>query len=1056
MKNSILFFFCLFCSHLFAQNFDKAWASLEKRIRAGEDIGANEQSAFLAKYEKDLASHPIEKSILYNGIANKFTLAQNYNDAIAFHEKSIELAKIAGDTIYAALYYYDLASLYNHIGYYTNAEPYFIKSLPTLSLYYGQSSLKYTMCFKELTDMYIEMGRYNEAKVYNDALLYYFKTLNGEQDRMYLICLTNDARISQGYGEYEKAIDLFEKINRIHAIAVPMDTSDYISSLNNTAEAYRQLNEYSQAMSLFEKALSYSFAYSKNEELSLATIYNNYGLCLKATGNYQQAEEAFDKCTAIYNKLKLDFIPDYTNSLSNKADMYRILGRNKQAYDLLAEVKDIREKSLGTKHVNYANTITNMALVRIADYFNSGNHEYLSDAENYLTTAMSIYKEALGEYHPYYANCLNNLSMLAIYFKKWKEAENYKSKALEITKQLYGDTTVQYANFLGGTVSLYEASGNYQKAIENVETAARILQNKLGKKHIDYIDGQFNLAYLKWKIKDYPSAQKLFIQTVNSYKEQFNNFFESMSENEQMSFYLTIGDRFESVNSFMIEYTRQFPNKNHSELLSTCFNNQLFIKSILLSQSIATRRTILNSKDTSLINMYNQWLSVKQTIAGIYRDSEYEKNYWNEAELQVQSDKLEQKIKSKINLFKKNTDCSYKAIQTKLADNEAALAILREDIKTSDTTSQTEYVALLIKKTSPNPELIRFNDANYFETLFIEQYQEAIDNKKEDQVSYQRFWEPIALKTTGINKLYITSDGIYNQINLYTLYNPAKRKYLLDLTEISIVPNLSYLNETFTPSENKTAVLFGNPDYEYDFNKKKTIMTSGTVAKNRFGFSELPPLPGTQTEVENISASLKQNDWKVSTYTKTEATESALKTVESPKVLHIATHGFFLKNIKEYEDKSILGFETNNLKSNPLLRSGIMMAGASVVARDTNNIYKEQDGIFTAYEASLLNLTNTDLVVLSACETGLGVDLNSQGVFGLQRAFYIAGAKNLIMSLWAVDDDATQLLMSEFYREWSKQPTQQTISAAFKKAQAEVRKRYPHPYYWGAFVLLGK
>ena len=224
---------------------------------------------------------------------------------------------------------------------------------------------------------------------------------------------------------------------------------------------------------------------------------------------------------------------------------------------------------------------------------------------------------------------------------------------------------------------------------------------------------------------------------------------------------------------------------------------------------------------------------------------------------------------------------------------------------------------------------------------------------------------------------------------------------------------------------------------------------------NRFGFTDLPALPGTKTEVENISGYLKTNKWDVKVFIDKEASEEQLKKVASPKVLHIATHGFFLKNIDNYDDKSFLGFEANKLRMNPLLRSGIMMAGASVVARDTLNLNKGQDGIFTAYEASLLNLTNTDLVVLSACETGLGVNLNNQGVFGLQRAFYIAGAKNLIMSLWVVDDDATQILMSEFYKEWALNPAKENINKAFKKAQGEVRKKYPHPYYWGAFTLLG-
>lgn len=1039
------------------QSFDKAWASLEKRIRAGEVLSAKDQLEFLDKYKKDFESYPIQKSILYNGLGNDAFGNENYKDAISYFNNSIELAEKAKDTVYLALYNYDLATLYNHVGYYANAEPLYLKALPTLSAYYGQSSIEYTMRFKVLTEMYVEMGRYNEAKLYNDALLHYFKTLRGEQDREYLICLNNDARISQGYGEYDKAIEIFNKLMHLHGTKNPIDTADYITTINNTAEAYRQLQNYKEAIALFEKALQLSYRFSQNDNISLATIYNNYGLCYKATGDYQNAEKSFDNCTAIYKKLKLDFIPDYTNSLSNKADMYRLLGRNKQAYDLLLEVKDIREKSLGTKHINYANTITNMALVRISDYSASGMKEHLTEAESLLLQAKEIYAESLGEYHPFYANCINNISMLYLHLKRYQEAEVFKLRALDIVKKMYGDTNVRYANFLGGTISLYEANGNYKKAIENVEKANTIIKKELGEKHIDYIDGNFNLAYLKWKTKDYKGAEKLFIATLPLYQFQFNSFFESMSENEQISFYFTVSEKFERLNKFMIEYTKLFPKENHNELIATCFNNQLFLKSILLNQSISTRRQILNSNDTALINTYEKWLNTKQVLAGIFRDSDYEKNYWNEAELQLECDKLEQKIKSLTNSFRKTNTINYKQISDRLNVNEAAITILREELTINDSTASTEYIALLVKKSSLYPQLIRFKSSELFENSFLDHYQDNIENKKEDKLSYDRFWKQIAEQLNGISKVYLTADGVFNKVNLYTLQNPVTGKYIIDEFEISILPNLTYLNDTYQSNNNNTAQLFGNPDYEYDFSKKTSShVLNNAIAKNRFGFSELPPLPGTQTEVDNITQSLKSNKWNINTYTKTEATEAKLKTVKSPKVLHIATHGFFLKDIDELTDKTILGFESNNLKSNPLLRSGIMMAGASVVARDTANIYKEQDGIFTAYEASLLNLTNTDLVVLSACETGLGVELNNQGVFGLQRAFYIAGAKNLIMSLWIVDDHATQLLMSEFYKLWSVNPTQKNISTAFKKAQTSVRNQYPHPYYWGAFVLLGK
>src|SRR6202008_1205273 len=167
--------------------------------------------------------------------------------------------------------------------------------------------------------------------------------------------------------------------------------------------------------------------------------------------------------------------------------------------------------------------------------------------------------------------------------------------------------------------------------------------------------------------------------------------------------------------------------------------------------------------------------------------------------------------------------------------------------------------------------------------------------------------------------------------------------------------------------------------------------------------------------------------------------EQNLKQLESPAILHIATHGFFLPD-EDYGDEKIMGFESNVARQNPLLRCGLVMAGATAYAKD-KTISKKEDGILNAYEASLLNLQNTELVTLSACETALGETSMGQGVYGLQRAFQTAGARSLLMSLWVVDDNATQELMTEFYKEWLN-----TISGnkrtSLRKAQLTLKEKY--------------
>jgi CHAT domain-containing protein len=176
-----------------------------------------------------------------------------------------------------------------------------------------------------------------------------------------------------------------------------------------------------------------------------------------------------------------------------------------------------------------------------------------------------------------------------------------------------------------------------------------------------------------------------------------------------------------------------------------------------------------------------------------------------------------------------------------------------------------------------------------------------------------------------------------------------------------------------------------------------------------------------------------------------DASEKNLKEAKSPRVLHIATHGFFLPETENTEEK-VFGIEAGKLKENPMLRSGLMLAGAEKVIEGSG-----EDGILTAYEAMNLSLENTEIVVMSACETGLGDVKNGEGVYGLQRAFKVAGANAIIMSLWKVNDDATQELMTLFYKYYAVSGNKQD---AFKKAQLELKTKFKDPYYWGAFVLV--
>jgi CHAT domain-containing protein len=203
--------------------------------------------------------------------------------------------------------------------------------------------------------------------------------------------------------------------------------------------------------------------------------------------------------------------------------------------------------------------------------------------------------------------------------------------------------------------------------------------------------------------------------------------------------------------------------------------------------------------------------------------------------------------------------------------------------------------------------------------------------------------------------------------------------------------------------------------------------------------------------VSQLQFMLKQKGWLTSEYVEKFASEEKIKELTNSKIVHIATHGFYKPTAHVTVEQQMEGNEAV-LAQNPLMRNGLLLKGAGDLMDKTDYNYNMESGILTAYEAMSLNLDKTDLVVLSACETGLGDLEAGEGVYGLQRAFLVAGAKVLIMSMFKVDDEATQKLMLKFYQKWLNSGN---LRLSFTDAKKELRLEYPEPIYWGAFMMIG-
>jgi CHAT domain-containing protein len=384
-----------------------------------------------------------------------------------------------------------------------------------------------------------------------------------------------------------------------------------------------------------------------------------------------------------------------------------------------------------------------------------------------------------------------------------------------------------------------------------------------------------------------------------------------------------------------------------------------------------------------------------------------------------------------------------------------------------DTPSDTIiYLFFIIKSELNEPEVFITQKTSESEEEDYMHYVSFTSGKNKsdvDEKSYNNYWEFLADKLIGKSQVFVVADGIYNKINLANLYDCKNHKYLVDNV------NFSYLNSvrsliTETPkikSEIKSAILMGDPSFNRD-NLDDSNNTSFVVQRDfqipldtlSRGLN-ITPLPGTKDEINSIEGLLKAKKWTTTVFMNDNATEANIKTINSPYVLHLATHGFFLDDSKLKPVKKV-NFDNSVLSSlkpkptNPLFRSGLLLAGVKNYLADHKRINGE-DGILTAYETGFLNLSSTELVVLSACETGRGKILNGEGVYGLRKSVFDAGARNLIISLWKVDDKVTKEFMETFYNQWV---SNNTIANAFNNTQKIIKLKYPQPYYWSAFVLV--
>lgn len=524
--------------------------------------------------------------------------------------------------------------------------------------------------------------------------------------------------------------------------------------------------------------------------------------------------------------------------------------------------------------------------------------------------------------------------------------------------------------------------------------------------------------------KDWQTLEDELVKYCNGMRQQISNNIPSMTDEQREHF--VVG--FDKAHSSAIEALQKHPTKKLAEL---CFDNISFRNGLLLRSNLAIKNSISRLGDKKVTALYNALIKSR-------RDLVYES-------ISGRIIKNTDKIESRINELEKELALKCTDFKTTKEYNDYKHNILQKSL--SNTESVVELVehkgslfALVLEKNTGVSYVSIGKISSIQNTLH-----KSIDDIYHDERLTKFIWENISKVIPNVSKIYYLPIGKFNQIALGSLYM-GKNRYLCDIINLHLLQDPSSLvnkeqlladSYLFTSSNKYRMVsLWGGIDYG-----ENTKLFSGNNRRSAIKRGEsLVPLIFTKLEVEKISSMLKEKAIANKVYENAMATKTSFKkrSGKGDYILHISTHGFF-------NDSTSL--------SNSMLSSGLFFAGANNYWCDNYaQIGKgKDDGILRSAEIANINLSGCSLVVLSACETGLGFSDSSEGVYGLQRAFKLAGAKKILMSLWEVDDRATTILMTNFYRYLLEGKDANTALEISKKV---VRNQYPSPEEWGAFVLL--
>lgn len=542
-----------------------------------------------------------------------------------------------------------------------------------------------------------------------------------------------------------------------------------------------------------------------------------------------------------------------------------------------------------------------------------------------------------------------------------------------------------------------------------------------------YIDNRVRGFKFLEAEQNWSELESQVIDCCTSLRDLLGKNLQTMSESQREHFVDLLDGPFDYAANLLFDHPSE-------ALASLCFENSIFMKGLLLRSNRELANKIQNSGNATLVAKYEQLLEYRKELA--YREGLGNVgNAIRMSNLRKDIDELDKELAISCEDYRidqENASASIKTISKSLASGAAIIDFIQTD---------TDNLLSLILTRDGKVKSVNLGTKAELVNAFSLNPRRAYTNTNLTDI----VWSPVELYLSGINDVYYTANGIFNSISFQAL-SLGSHSHLIDRFQFHLLSSignfLSINSEQSAALDHTLLAMWGDVDYG---GKQENDYKNESIYRDIERGEALRNLTFSKDEIEAIRSIVERNNGTAVVFTDTLATESSFRSRAGKRdnILHISTHGFFSEDDAHRKDY------------NPMYNSGLFFAGADSTWNRIDTVFVSSamvdDGILRADEIQYLDFSGCNLAVLSACKTGLGQSKNTEGVYGLQRAFKLAGVDKILMSLWSVNDRCTSELMQEFYQNYY---SGMTDEEALRKAQSAIRERYPSPEDWGAFVLL--